>query len=394
MRYAFCVKNSIFTGMNTEFNPFLVSGYKDANHFCDRRKETEALMRNAQGQVNSTLLAMRRIGKTGLIHHVLNKLSRRNFICIYVDIYATGNFREFTNALATAIYREVPQRKGIGDRIFSMIKQLRPVIAIDPLNGAPELSLNLARSEQYPQTVRQLLNALDAQKKHVLIAIDEFQQITNYPEKNTEAVLRTHIQQLRNVSFVFCGSNQKLMHEIFNSYKRPFYASCSNLSLEKIDEKEYISFIRSIFKRYKRTITDEAVDFILLWTHGHTFYTQFLCNRVFSTGQKRIDANLVYSVCDQILVEQETVFYQYRNILTAPQWGLLKAIASEERVSAPSSSSFIRKYQLGAASTISRSLDALVAGEFILRHTEQSERYYMLIDKFLMRWLQRKSKVL
>jgi len=55
-----------------------------------------------------------------------------------------------------------------------------------------------------------------------VFAIDEFQQITNYPEKNTEAFLRTHIQSSQNTVFIFCGSNQKLMHEMFNSAKRPF----------------------------------------------------------------------------------------------------------------------------------------------------------------------------
>ena len=51
-------------------NPFVIYGYKGADYFCDRKKETEVIMKALQNERNIVLISPRRIGKTGLIHHV------------------------------------------------------------------------------------------------------------------------------------------------------------------------------------------------------------------------------------------------------------------------------------------------------------------------------------
>jgi len=38
--------------------------------FCDREEETQFIIDNAKNGVNTTLFSIRRMGKTGLIHHV------------------------------------------------------------------------------------------------------------------------------------------------------------------------------------------------------------------------------------------------------------------------------------------------------------------------------------
>jgi uncharacterized protein len=372
-------------------NPFILSGYTDELHFCDRKNETSLLIRNAKNNINTTLFAIRRIGKTGLIRHVFHTLNKnKKFACIYVDIYATRNLKEFTNMLATAIYQRFPEKRGIGKQITDFIKLLRPVISYDPISGNPEVSLDLGQPKEYERSIQQIFNFLDAQKMHIVFAIDEFQQICTYPEKNTEALLRTYIQPLRNVSFVFCGSNQKIMHEIFNNHKRPFYASCSNMNLGHISNEEYAEFIQLHFKNHKRNISKEALEFILEWTYTHTYYTQFLCNRVFATGIKNITLQDVLHCCEQIHKEQEGTYYQFRSLLTGAQWELLRAIAKEEKIGKLHQKQFVQKHKLGTTSTISRSIEALLDKELVYKETKENESYYMIGDKFLMRWLQRK----
>jgi uncharacterized protein len=222
----------------------------------------------------------------------------------------------------------------------------------------------------------------------VIIAIDEFQQILTYPEKNTEALLRTYIQPLKNINFIFCGSNQRMMNEIFNSAKRPFYASCSNLHLDFISAAEYARFIVELFSRHKRKISAESIEFISDFTQRHTFYTQTLCNQLFGTGSKNINLEQVQATCAEILAQNENTFYQYRNLLTAAQWELLTAIAKEEKVKKPHSLEFIKKYRLGTSSLITRGIESLMAKEMIYYDTGVKEPYYAVYDKFLMRWLQ------
>lgn len=375
--------------MNPPANPFITSGYHSPAYFCNRNEETRLLLSHIKNRNNITLFALRRLGKTGLIHHVFHQLSRsKKYACIYTDIFSTTNLKEFTNILATAIFNRFPEKKGIGHRFLSILKLLRPVISYDSITGNPEIMLDLGQPREYEKTIQQLFAFLDKQNLQIVIAIDEFQQITTYPEKNTEALLRTYMQQLKNCRFIFCGSNHRIMGEMFNNSKRPFYGSCSNVSLDFIEEKTYKQFIQNQFAAYKRKISAEAVEFILEFSNVHTYYTQAICNYVFATGIKSVSVEAVRNSCGDLLKQNENIFYQYRNLLTSAQWDLLSAIAKEEKLLKPHATDFIRKHRLGSSSLVKRSLEALLAKEMVYYNSSIKEPYYAVYDKFLMRWLQ------
>jgi uncharacterized protein len=150
---------------------------------------------------SSTHLAIRRIGKTGLIGHVLTQLPE-NHTGIYLDILPTENLKEFLNVPATAVFSTLPEQSKPGNRILEFIKSLRPVIAFDSLTGFPQLTVD-ARPGEAERHILSVLEYLEAYPQKVVIAINEFQQILNYPEKNTDAFLRSIIQSLNNVRFIF-----------------------------------------------------------------------------------------------------------------------------------------------------------------------------------------------
>ena len=54
-------------------NPFVIYGYKGSEYFCDRKKETEQIIQALSNERNIVLISPRRIGKTGLIHHVFEQ---------------------------------------------------------------------------------------------------------------------------------------------------------------------------------------------------------------------------------------------------------------------------------------------------------------------------------
>ncbi|MBF4213444.1 ATP-binding protein, partial [Pseudomonas donghuensis] len=66
-------------------------------------------------------------------------------------------------------------------------------------------------------TLKEIFDYLGSSEKRCYIAIDEFQQIAEYPEKGVEALLRSYIQFLPNVNFIFAGSKQHVMQEMFTS---------------------------------------------------------------------------------------------------------------------------------------------------------------------------------
>ena len=370
-------------------NPFIIAGYHSPAYFCDRKEETSQLLSKIKNENNITLFALRRVGKTGLIHHVFHHLSNsRKYVCFYADIFHTTSLKGFTNTLATVIYQRFPEKKGIGQRFLSFLKLLRPVISYDTITGVPEVTLDLGLPREYERTIQQLFAFLDQQQVKVVIAIDEFQQITTYPEKNTEALLRTYMQQLKNCRFIFCCSNHRIMTEIFNNAKRPFYSSCANLSINFIDKQEYGSFIKHHFADHKRKIDDEAVEYILEFTQSHTSYVQELCNHLFALGIKKIRLEEAMQGSGQLVTQKESTFFQYRNLLTMAQWNLLVAIAKEERLIKPHATEFIQKNRLGNSSFVKRGLEALLAKEMVYYDSSIKEPYYAVYDKFLMRWLQ------
>jgi AAA+ ATPase superfamily predicted ATPase len=371
-------------------NPFPVSGYHGPALFCNRRNEVKKLRTNIENGVHTTLVSIRRMGKTGLLYHLFYLLERQKDVhCLYVDIYPTQKQKDLINQLATAILNAFPPKKTLGKKALEFITSLRPVISYDQFTGSPEVTLTLSQPKQQEQSLASLLQFLDRLNTTVVLALDEFQQISQYPETNTEAMLRTLIQPLKNVRFVFSGSSRHVLTQMFTQNKRPFFGSTQMLDLAAIEKQDYTAFIKKHFESHRRKISPEALDFICGWTRLHTYYTQVVCNRLFSEGFSKIDLQTVQEICLQILNEQEVVFFQYRTLLTAAQWQLLKAIAKEEKVYQPTSKDFMVQHKLGTPSNVQRSLDALLTKEMVYKEEQKEGNCYLVYDCFLSRWLQR-----
>lgn len=371
-------------------NPFPVVGYYGPDLFCDREKEISKLSRNLKSGINTTLISVRRMGKTALIHRVFDEILREEeAICLYVDLYPTGNIRDMARQLATAVMKRLPGKKSAGKKFLDFVRSLRPVITYDPLTGAPEIRFEYSSVSDYELTVAALLNFLEQQKLPVYMAFDEFQVVATYEESNTEAVLRTLIQSLKNVHFIFSGSNRHMMTEIFSNTKRPFFASTRIVTVAAIEADIYSAFITEKFAAGGRTVEPEAVSFILEWTRRHTYYTQSVCNALYGSGARSIDLTRVKSICSEILEEQEKTFLQYRNLLTANQWQVLTAVAKEGKVYNPQAWDFISRYSLVSPASSKRALDSLLEKEMLYSDTDKGGSFYAVYDQFLSRWLER-----
>ena len=371
-------------------NPFPVSAYHGPEFFCNRNNEVKKLRDNIINGVNTTLISIRRMGKTGLIHHLFHKLSgKKEFHTLYADIYATQNQKELLDQLATSIVQSFPPKKTAGRKVLDFLTGLRPVISYDNLIGKPEVSFNFSQPRQQEQSLSAVLSFLDNLSINVVIALDEFQQISSYPEKNTEALLRTIIQPLKNVRFIFSGSSKHILTQMFQHKTRPFFGSTQIVELNTINQEEYEQFIKAHFAGHRRKISEEAVNFICSWTRLHTYYTQVVCNRLFGEGHSNISQALIQETCHMILEEHQGTFLQYRNLLTAAQWQMLAAIAKEDKLYQPNASAFISKHGLGTPSNVQRSLQALIAKEMIYQEDDEGGSYFRVYDCFLARWLER-----
>lgn len=370
-------------------NPFTLKDYAGPEYFCDRLEETNRLVNAIENQRNLTLSSIRKMGKTGLIHHLFNQLSRgEKYDCIYFDIYYTDTLADFINKFGTSlltIQDSFPEK--IKRMINRFIQSIRPTISFDSLNGSPTFSFNIENETNVTRTMEDIFSFLNERsaEKSMVIAIDEFQQIANYPENNVEALLRTNIQQLHNANFIFSGSDKQLLTSMFTDAKRPFYQSTEFMHLDEIPEKEYRHFIHEKFSNGKIEIEDPAIAEIMTLSRAHTYYVQYLCNKLYSQDIKKINTEKVRQILSVVLDENETYYSEYRDLLTKAQWKLLIGLSKENGISKVTSSAFIRKYNLNNNATIRRGIKSLLDKKMIYK---RDTKYYVY-DVFFAKWLER-----
>lgn len=368
-------------------NPFVVYGYKGPEYFCDRERETSMIMSTLNGERNVTLVAPRRMGKTGLIHHAFNRMTEldNEIRCFYVDIYATKNLEQLVQLLAQEIIGRLDTVSQAALRhIQSFFSSFRPTVTIDELTGIPTFSLDIKPTEG-KASLKRIFDYMKESDRRCYVAIDEFQQVLSYPEEGTEALLRSYIQFLPNVYFIFAGSRQHMMEEMFLSANRPFFQSSVVMALQGIDKAKYFDFANSLLGNDAREIDSVVFDYAYDKVDGITWYIQAILHGIYEHHGERIDNGLVDTVIAEQIEEQAASYQNYLAWLTENQQLLIRAIASEGTVGAPLSKKFIRDHNLAAPSSVKTALNSLVEKQLVSR-TPQG---YRVSDLFFSMWLKR-----
>ena len=368
-------------------NPFVSQGYISPEYFCDRETETDLMLNHFNNGRNITLVSPRRIGKTGLIKNLFYHIERqdKNAICLYLDIYATKNLQDFTEMFGSVVFNGFARKeKSFMQKAATLLGSLRPVFTTDPYTGMPKMMITVDPS-QSQLTIQQIFELLAQSRREVYIAIDEFQQIANYPESGTEAMLRSHIQFATNVHFIFAGSKYRLMAEMFGSPQRPFFQSTEMMDLQPLDKEVYYRFANGFFEKKSGSIDKDIFMQLYDRFEGHTWYIQSVLNRLYDTclhvrSIKEVNRETVH------LVESRSPQYEsLAQFLSSNQFNLLKAIASEGIVKEPTGSRFIRDHNMASASIVQSALRALVEKEIVYR----TPRGYIVYDRFMSIWLAR-----
>ena len=216
------------------------------------------------------------------------------------------------------------------------------------------------------------------------MAFDEFQTITEYSDNKIEATLRSHIQHLNNVQFIFAGSKKHVMLQMFSAANRPFFQSTQLMSIGTIPEDVYYNFASSHLEAHKQQIDRASFHELYDLVGGHTWYVQVILNRLYQSRIKEITYNDVLIVINQWLQEQTPVYQTYCRLLTIKQLAVMRAVAKEGIVSEPGKNSFLNKYAIGAYSTVRGALIALSDKELLYVDDDGS---YSVYDKFWGIWL-------
>ena len=369
-------------------NPFITYGYESPEYFCDRSAETEQLTSQLLNGNHVALMSPRRMGKTGLIEHCFCQPAlQERFHTFLIDIYSTKSLQDMVYQMGHGIVRRLkPRGQAAIDKFLQVVTSLRTGISLDGQGNASwNLSIGDIKSPAF--TLEEIFAYLQAADRPCIVAVDEFQTISRYPETGVEETLRTYVQHCRNAVFIFSGSQQHMMSEMFTSPARPFYQSVSLMFLKPVDLAQYEAFARRHFELRGRHIADGVVREIYQRFDGTTWYVQKMLNQLFAdtapgdtATQDDVDATE-----EKILAQNDEAYKDILFQLSIRQRDLLVAVSKEGKARQITGNRFVRAHHLVSASSVQKVAATLVEKQLLTHH----QGVYEVYDRFMTAWLAR-----
>ena len=370
-------------------NPFVVSKSIPNELFCDRKEETAILIRQIENGRDVVLVSPRRMGKTGLIHHLFRQEPIQDrYYTFFIDIYSASTLQEMCYLFGKAVFERLKSKKTQHwETFFQTIKSLRPAFKLDAFTGEPSFEFGIGAIERPETTMEEIFSYLEAADNPCIVAFDEFQQIAEFQEKRTEAMLRGMIQNCSNTSFIFSGSKQHTISQMFHSKARPFYQSAQLMELQPLNRDVYADFATELFSKYEKSLNRDVVNQVYNDYNGTTWYLQMMMNELFSLTPvgETCDITKLQTARQNIIEIQDGVYQTQLSMLSPKQKQLLQAIVQEGIIKSVTSAAFIKKYSLDGASSVQSAMKGLI--EKALISTVDSQ--YHIEDYFFAEWLKK-----
>lgn len=360
----------------------------EGDNFTDRVKETNRLKSDFENGQNVILISPRRMGKTSLVKKVQSLIDTDTTIVVYMDIYDCRSEYDFYNRLATSVLK---QTSGKTELILQNIKdfliRLNPSISFDSdPNNEFSISLGITPKEYSAEEILELPEKIAKKiNKHIVICIDEFQQIGEFADSlNIQKKMRGVWQLQSNVSYCLFGSKKHMLSSMFQNKKMPFYQFGDIVFLQAISTEDWIPFIRNKFKEKNIDISDELIRKICSSVDNQSSYVQQLAWNVMLNAENEVTEETIEVAINDMLSQNTLLFMQQIEGLTSYQMNFLKAI-SDEVHSDFTSQKILSSYELGVKSNIMRIKNVLIHKELI----EKTPEGIFFTDPIFKLWMNR-----
>lgn len=369
-------------------NPFQFGVVIDDSAFCNRKDEISYLKTQIKNGYSTWLFSPRRFGKTSLVEKVFRELSDTD--CVYIDLYnikSKDDFcRKYSKIIAKELFNWKDDIKVLSKKLSNSFKNLSPTISFDEF-GHPSFSLNVYKIDKQEEieSILEVPNeAAQRSKKRICIAFDEFQEIKRIDPFMLHW-MRSSFQRHREISYIFLGSKQSLMEDIFTSSTSPFYEFASKMNLSVISREELFLFIKKNFSKNTLPINDETINSILDKSECQPHFTQYFASVVFdlvNAGVDQKDAGFTQHWMERIILPQTDVFQDIFDQLTNSQRLTLQAISEIDDAGIYSETARIR-HNLPVSSSLSEALKALQKKGLVYKTADQ----YKISNPVFKAWL-------
>lgn len=356
-------------------NPFKFGTVVDGVFFTNREKELSMIKESLNSANHLILISPRRFGKTSLVKKAVKTEKRKS---VFLDIQLTNSVEDFAAQYLRRIYAIYP-----AERVRNFVKNFRiiPGISLNPVNNNIEISFQPS-IEKLPllEDVLNLLEKLSSPKQRTIVVLDEFQDLIKIG-KGIDAVLRSAMQNHKNINYIFLGSQESMMKEIFEKKKSPFYHFAQLLYLHKIEQGHFKGFI---VRRLKNVCNKpkEIANQILAFTNGHPYYTQQLAYNVWNLLAREHDLKTVVNnaIIETIQIHDLDYERLWITFNTTDRKTLTGLITNKY---SPLSAEAANMMNIRASSTIFSSLKRLMQNGYIIK----TEGVYEVDDPFFRKWI-------
>lgn len=360
-------------------------GMAQGDAFCNRQLEIKLLVENINSGKHTLLMATRRYGKSSL---ALRALEQADLPFVEIDFYMANNEKVIEYYLLDGVVNLIGKALGPIDKLITMIKthvkNLKPKIDI---GASPvKLELTVDKTSDPATNIKEgllLLERLLAEKKkRAVLLLDEFQNVGIIGQgSGIEGAIRHVAQKTKYLTFIFSGSNRKLLKTMFEDENRPLYKLCWKIELKRIAPEHYEKHFQKISKLiWKKSLDPSVIKTIFSLTERHPFYLNKLCDRL--CVYHKIEpptAQHVQETWQQILNEEKSDAIKEISSLSLGQKTLLIPIAKNTDIKL-TSKEMIFALQMTSSSIIS-ALEGLEEKDIIEKETEK----YQLVNP-IIRW--------
>ena len=373
--------------------PFSFGKIVCEDDFTDRMQETEKLLGNVRALTNTAIISPRRWGKSSLVSKVVNMLSEdSDYLIVKMNVFKCEDSQEFYALFAQSIMEQVSTSvETLISNAREFLSNLLPKVSFsDPLSRY-ELSFGFdVVKNPVSEDILDLPQRIAAKrKKRLLICIDEFQQIGEFPNSlKFQKILRNHCQEQKDVAYILYGSKKHMMLNIFGEYKSPFYKFGDILFLPKISNDDWKAYITSRFEDTGKKITPEVAAYLAQLVENHPYYVQQLAQLSWLRCETDCSSETVDAALASLLDTLNLQFINIMDSLTEKQRNFLCALA--DGVSQLTAEATLSSYRLGTNGNIRIIRNALLKRDII----DVEGRIARIQDPVFKLWLQRQYSIL
>ena len=368
-------------------NPFAYSNYVTGESFCNRTKEISELLKHIKASQNVLLYSHRRHGKSSLIQEVFNKITteKMNIDTMHVELYGTISEKDFITRTFHALNQLESNLDKLLKSVTRAVKSIRLNLSIDSTTGNTTVSPSFEGANA-KVLLEELMNLLYkySQKRKLVIAFDEFQEVARYTEETFEKRLRSFIQKHATICYIFSGSQQHLITEMFNSSSRAFYKMAESFPLGRIATKDYIPWVKNLFRKKNVHLPDKLIEEIISRFENHPMYIQnFLFHLWEESIKKDISLETINKIESSIIAKKDLEYTTIWETLTINQKKTLKLILLHDGINLYNADS-LQSVNLKTGSLVTKALSTLKTKEIIAKNGN-----YQIQDVVFKKWLQK-----